>query len=95
MPLFNLGQLLITPAAQEAISQGNNTTQQFLRRHARGDWGTLSREDEQANEDALKSGARLLSVYFTAKQVKLWVITEAADDEGRRAATTILLPEEY
>jgi hypothetical protein len=27
--------------------------------------------------------------------VKLWVITEAAGDDGHRAATTILPPDEY
>jgi hypothetical protein len=27
--------------------------------------------------------------------VKLWIITEAVDDQGQRAATSIILPEEY
>jgi hypothetical protein len=26
---------------------------------------------------------------------KIWIITEAADDDGQREATTILLPDEY
>jgi hypothetical protein len=26
---------------------------------------------------------------------KFWVITEAVGDDGRRAATTVLLPDEY
>jgi hypothetical protein len=37
----------------------------------------------------------LLSAYRTSRNTKLWIITEAADDDGNRAATTILLPEEY
>lgn len=28
-------------------------------------------------------------------EVKIWIITEAADEGGERAATTALLPEEY
>ena len=47
------------------------------------------------NDEALLHGDRLLSAYRTLKGVKLWVITEAADDNGQRAATTILLPGEY
>ena len=35
-------------------------------------------------------GARILSAYRTAENVRLWIITEAD-----RSATTILLPEEY
>jgi hypothetical protein len=62
----------------------------FLDRHLRGDWGNCDADDRQANEDALKTGARIFSVYHTKKGVKLWVITEAD-----RSATTILLPNEY
>jgi hypothetical protein len=47
------------------------------------------------NEAALVQGDRILSAYRTLKGVKVWVITEAADDNGHRAATTILLPDEY
>jgi hypothetical protein len=48
-----------------------------------------------ANDEALKDGSRILSAYLTLKGKKLWVITEATDDDGHRAATTLLLPEEY
>jgi len=47
-------------------------------------------EDAQANEAALQTGARLLSVY-TVAGVKCFVITEAEP----RAVTTILLADEY
>ena len=40
-------------------------------------------------------GSRLLSVYRTLRDVRLYVITEATDHDGQRAVTTILLPEEY
>jgi hypothetical protein len=29
------------------------------------------------------------------KGVKIWIITEAAGDDGNRASTCILLPDEY
>jgi hypothetical protein len=68
---------------------------EFLDRHAEGDWGDLTDNDRVLNDEALVDGSRILSVYVTKKGTKLWIITEAADDNGERAATTILLPEEY
>ena len=40
-------------------------------------------EDKRANDQALVDGCRLLSAYRTLKNERLWVITEAADDEGQ------------
>ena len=52
-------------------------------------------DDKQANEDALVDGSRLLSSYKTSNGEKLWIITEAQDDNGARAASTIFRPDEY
>jgi len=60
-----------------------------------GDWGEVCQSDKALNDQALADGSRLLSAYTTLKGVKIWIITEAADDEGHRAATTCLLPSEY
>lgn len=64
-------------------------------RHARQDWGGLSEADKMANEEAITSGGRILSAYLLPNCTKVWVITEAWDDLGIRAATTLLVPEEY
>lgn len=94
-PRFALGECLATPGAIEAMNASAQSATDFLKRHAKGDWGDLSEEDRELNELALQDGSRLLSAYKTLKGVKLWVITEAVGDDGHRAATTILLPEEY
>jgi hypothetical protein len=52
-------------------------------------------EDRRLNDEALMNGSRLLSAYPTSLGEQLWIITEAVDGGGRRAATTILLPSEY
>jgi hypothetical protein len=52
-------------------------------------------EDKELNDEALKDGSRLLSAYRLKNGTKIWLITEAVGDDGRREATTILLPEEY
>lgn len=65
-------------------------------RHVKGDWGDVCKEDWQTNEDALRNGFRLFSVYalgHLAKEIgekKIWIITEAD-----RSATTVLFPSEY
>lgn len=92
---FVLGRLLATPGALKALEKAGETSLPFLERHLRGDWGIVGAEDAKLNDEALESGARLLSAYRLGNGTKLWIITEAADDDGIRAATTILLPEEY
>jgi len=94
-PKFDLGQLLATPGALEALAESNQTPAEFIARHVRGDWGDLCQEDKRANDQALVDGSRILSAYKTRKGVKIWVITEAVGDDGHRAATTCLLPSDY
>jgi hypothetical protein len=79
----------------QAIALSGQTAADFLDRHVRGDWGDVDQEDWKLNDAALQDGSRLLSAYTTLKGVKVWCITEAADDSGHRSATTILLPSEY
>jgi len=85
---FELGQIVITPSALEALP--NEEVLTALSRHANGDWGDVSAEDRQENELSLKEGFRLFSVYHTGSNLKFWIITEAD-----RSVTTILLPDDY
>lgn len=94
-PKFNLGQVLATPGALEALQESGQNVQFFLAKHVRGDWGEVCASDAQLNDQALVDGSRLLSAYRTLKNTRLWCISEAANDQGHRLATTLLLPEEY
>jgi len=94
-PKFPLGRILSTPGALDVLKESGQSAAVFLDRHATGDWGNLSDDDKRLNDEALIDGGRILSAYKTRLGTKLWIITEAADDAGHRAATTILLPEEY
>jgi hypothetical protein len=85
---FPLGELSITPGARDALSERDIET--ALNKHASGNWGELEREDIEANEDSLKRGGRLLSVYHSGIGGRFYIITEAD-----RSHTTILLPFEY
>jgi hypothetical protein len=92
---FNCDVLLSTPGALQALERNHQTPFEFLQRHLSGDWGDLDEEDRQANERALVDGSRLLSAYKLKDGTKVWCITEAIGENGRREATTFLLPEEY
>ncbi len=91
MNKFPLGQIVATPGALEALEQSGIS----LDKHVQGDWGEVSKGDKKLNDEALVDGSRLLSAYRTLKNERIWIITEATDEDGKRLATTILLPSEY
>lgn len=85
---FEPGRLVATPAALAAVPI--QELMEAYGRHLNCDWGDLSEEDRLANNAALKSGYRLLSVYRNMDGTKFWIITEAD-----RSYTTLLLPQDY
>jgi hypothetical protein len=91
---FQLGQLLATPGALDLLERAGVSAATLLARHAACDWGDIDAEDRGLNEQALQTGARIFSVYQVGHET-VWVITNAADDDGSRDATTVLLPSEY
>ena len=92
--LFQFGRVLATPGALRSLEEIGVAPIALLCRHLRMDWGDCCEEDAKLNDEALLDGSRIMSVYKLAGRT-FWVITEAQDDSGKRAATTILLPEEY
>jgi hypothetical protein len=89
-PKFALGHVVATPGALNALATAGQSPQEFLDRHASGDWGELSEEDRKENEFSITEGLRILSAYRLRDGTKIWIITEAD-----RSSTCILLPEEY
>jgi hypothetical protein len=94
-PKFEPGQVVATPGALKALKESGQSPAGLLARHVQGDWGDLDAEDRASNDQAVIDGSRLLSSYTTARGERVWVITEAVGDDGRRDSTCLLLPEEY
>ena len=89
-PLFQLGKIVATPGALEALDEAKQIPITFLHRHQSGDWGECCDEDKKENDLSVREGFRIFSIYHTSKGQKIWVITEAD-----RSSTCILLPDEY
>jgi len=85
---FPLGRTVVTPGALQSLTHDDIV--HALTRHICGDWGELEEEDLAANERALLTEGRLVSVYSSASHVRFYVITECD-----RSFTTVLLPHEY
>ena len=94
-PLFRPGRILASPGCLEAIEKSGDNLWNFFARHLAGDWGVVDAEDAERNNQNLNDGSRILSAYLLKTGEKIWIITEAEDDNGKRAATTLLLPDEY
>lgn len=92
---FNLGQVVATPGALRAIEAAEEVSSTFLIRHQTGDWGVVGERDKRANDEALKNGSRIFSAHRLKDGTKIWIITETVGDDGNRASTCVLLPDEY
>lgn len=97
---FNSGSIVQTHTISNWVNEGDkpeihNFKSKFLNlcllRHLSGDWGKQCIEDFLMNEESLRYGERLMSVYESPidKQV-IWIITE-----WDRTVTTILDPSDY
>lgn len=97
--LFQSGGLSATPGIMAAFPAPEDGSRpplfSLLDRHFSGDWGDLDAEDKQCNEDAIFSGARIVSAYQLPDLEKIYIITDGDDDEGIRHSTTIMFASEY
>lgn len=89
-PLFQLGKVVATQGAIDALAEAQTSAWELLSRHCLGDFGDVDAHDWQANLDAIKEDARILSAYTLKTGERLWVISEAD-----RSSTCLCRPDEY
>ena len=101
---FALGHVVVTKSALALLQETGFSAAQLLIEHLAGRWGDVCVEDAAANEFAVHSNLRILSVYRLVSPSALsatpesqrsylptlWLITEAD-----RSSTCILTPECY
>lgn len=69
--LFELGQIVGTPGALEALAQADQDPLALLSRHVTGDWGQLDEHDQHENAFSVENGLRILSAYTLDTGVKV------------------------
>jgi hypothetical protein len=79
-----LGNIVATPGALKQLVKAQVTLGSLLRRHLDLEQGELSNSDQAANKAAIEDGSRIFSAFLLPTGVKLWIITEAIGEDGRR-----------
>ena len=74
-PKFEVGQIVITPAATAALEASGQTLAELLIRHQAGDWGDATEQVQAVNEQGLAHSLNLQSVYPVVSGQRLVVVT--------------------
>jgi hypothetical protein len=89
-PLRHWRLIDVTPGAHAALEEAGQTADEFIMRHANGDWGEIGTGVLKDNQVSLREGFRIFSTYYLNTGVKIQIFTE--ED---RSFTQVLLPEEF
>jgi hypothetical protein len=72
---FEVGEVLVTPAAMAALEASGQTLGELLARHQAGDWGDVADHVRTVNERALVEQFNLQSAYAVLHGQRLVVVT--------------------
>jgi hypothetical protein len=87
--LFALGDIVATKPFMTKVDPRYALS--CLELHHAGNWGLCDAHDNGVNDNALKTGGRVMSVWPLPDEAEtFWIITEAD-----RSVTTFLLPSDY
>ena len=95
---FEMGTIVVTNRINEAMTENYQFKQEVLfalENFSNKDWGELSAEDMQVNEDALQypEDLYLLGVYQTCRG-KIYIITCRKSEKAGDNCTTVCFPDE-
>lgn len=95
---FNMGKIAVTQGINAAIAENNRFALEVslsLKRYSVMDWGDLSEDDKQLNNDALgyPDDLNLLAAYQTSKG-KIYIITNRISENPGDNVTTVCFPDE-
>lgn len=74
---FDLGRVVVTPTANQALLADGQSADLVLSRHQAGDWGEVSEHERELNDQAINSRANVLSIYKTRAGQRVTIVTKA------------------
>ena len=100
---IQIGEVYATKGVSEDAEKNENFREFInisINRHINKDFGEMEEEDIESNKESIINGSRIFSSYKIDKKLnnendKLWIITEAENENKEREYTTILYPKEY
>ena len=95
---FNMGKVVVTRGIDVVMEKNSRFAAEVnlsLQRYIIKDWGDLSENDKQANEDALQypDDLYLLASYNTCEG-KIYIITNRISENAGENGTTVCFPSE-
>jgi hypothetical protein len=88
--LFDLGEIDLFPGVDWKVEEDGRTVEEFLARHARGDWGDVHEEVKAHNDRELREGRDFTSHYDLPNMGRTLLITT----DPERKTTTLWMAEE-
>jgi hypothetical protein len=87
---FPLGQVVVTDDAMAEIVLAGQTVDEFVFRHLTGDWGEVDEVAWELNNQSVRVGGLIQSVYSTDWGDEIWIVTRKD-----RSVTTVLSGNEF
>lgn len=75
--MFQLGEVIVTPRASQALADSALSLDDLLARHGAGDWGDVSAAERRLNDEGVAKRFNLVSSYRTPRGDRLTVVTRA------------------
>lgn len=90
---FNLGRIVTTPRIASDMNEGtfHGEVIDAIERYKNMDWGLVSPDSKELNDEAVKNDDSILAIYPTTKG-KIWILTDWEKDFPH---TIIMYPDEY
>ncbi len=74
---FELGQLVVTPRADQLLREAGHAPEELLARHQAGDWGDVSDEERRLNDESVSAPFNIISTYQLKSGYSVTIFTKA------------------
>ena len=91
---FKLGQIIMDPKVLAALDKTGEILDPYLERYRHSDFGAISEEDKNLNNEALREGGLLFGIYQLKDRTQFIIETYSENENGVRDQTNVYLAED-